>query len=132
MAMVPIAAPWGGTRLILRLEGALLGAICIWLFAGTGFSWWLFAVLLLSPDLTMLGYTRGPRVGAIIYNAGHSWLGPGLLAAAGHFGGSPLWLALATIWGTHIGIDRALGYGLKYASGFAHTHLGLIGPAAKA
>lgn len=117
---------------ILRLEGALLGAVCIWLFAGTGFSWWLFGVLLLSPDVTMLGYAAGPRFGAIVYNAGHSWIGPVVLAAVGHVAGSPLVLALAFIWGAHVGIDRALGYGLKYATGFGHTHLGLIGPAAKA
>jgi hypothetical protein len=27
----------------------------------------------------------------------------------------------------HIGIDRALGYGLKYSTGFGFTHLGRIG-----
>jgi hypothetical protein len=27
----------------------------------------------------------------------------------------------------HIGIDRALGYGLKYSAGFGFTHLGRIG-----
>jgi hypothetical protein len=36
-------------------------------------------------------------------------------------------LSLATIWIAHIGFDRALGYGLKYGSGFTHTHLGRIG-----
>lgn len=130
--MQPTARLPGSLSLILRLEGAVLGAICIWLFAGAGFSWWLFAILLLSPDLTMLGYVAGPRLGAFVYNAGHSWLGPVFLAAAGHLAGSALCFALACIWGAHIGIDRALGYGLKFAAGFGHTHLGLIGPAAKA
>lgn len=130
--MQPMGRLPGSLSSILRLEEALLGAACIWLFAGTGFSWWLFAALLLSPDLTMLGYLAGPRAGAIVYNAGHSWLGPVLLAMAGHLAGSPLWFALACIWGAHIGLDRALGYGLKYMTGFGHTHLGPIGPAAKA
>ena len=40
---------------------------------------------------------------------------------------SPLVLSLAMIWLAHIGIDRALGYGLKYQTGFAFTHLGRIG-----
>lgn len=125
--------PIGGTlRLILRLEGAALGLFCIWLFAWTGFSWWLFAILLLSPDLTMLGYLAGPRVGSPVYNAGHSWLAAGALATTGYVAGSGLCLALAAIWGAHIGLDRALGYGLKYASGFGDTHLGPIGPATKA
>ncbi|MCS4316879.1 hypothetical protein M2407_001178 [Serratia sp. BIGb0234] len=39
----------------------------------------------------------------------------------------PHWLMAALIWGAHIGFDRALGYGLKYASGFADTHLGGLG-----
>jgi hypothetical protein len=43
----------------------------------------------------------------------------------------PLAGPLALIWLAHIGIDRALGYGLKYASGFGFTHLGRIGPAAR-
>jgi hypothetical protein len=40
---------------------------------------------------------------------------------------SPLTLSIAMIWLAHIGIDRALGYGLKYSAGFGFTHLGRIG-----
>jgi hypothetical protein len=40
---------------------------------------------------------------------------------------SPLTLSIALIWLAHIGIDRALGYGLKYSAGFGFTHLGRIG-----
>lgn len=39
----------------------------------------------------------------------------------------PALLCAATIWCAHIGFDRALGYGLKYAEGFGFTHLGRIG-----
>jgi Domain of unknown function (DUF4260) len=31
------------------------------------------------------------------------------------------------IWLAHCGIDRALGYGLKYQAGFGFTHLGRVG-----
>src|SRR6478609_6699144 len=59
----------GTPRVLLRLEGLVLGVLCIWLFAGTGASWWLFAALILAPDLGMLGYLANPRLGATIYNA---------------------------------------------------------------
>jgi hypothetical protein len=59
-------------------------------------------------------------------------MAPVALMTAGFAFGSPLVLSIAMIWLAHIGIDRALGYGLKYATGFGFTHLGRIGPAAKA
>ena len=128
-----IAAPVQGMpRVLLRLEGLLLGGLGIWLFARTGASWWLFGALILAPDLGMLGYLKGPRLGAALYNAAHTLLGPALLAIAGIALDWPMVLAVALIWGAHIGLDRALGYGLKYSSRFAETHLGVLGPARKA
>jgi hypothetical protein len=35
--------------------------------------------------------------------------------------------AVAALWALHIGVDRALGYGLKYPTAFADTHLGRVG-----
>ena len=67
----------------------------------------------------------GPRIGAVVYNAFHSYVGPALLAAVCLLAG--LSTAVPLIWAAHIGFDRALGYGLKYASGFSDTHLGVIG-----
>ncbi len=69
----------------------------------------------------------GPRTGAIVYNAAHSYMAPMALMTAGFALSSPLTLSIAMIWLAHIGIDRALGYGLKYVAGFAFTHLGRIG-----
>jgi len=43
------------------------------------------------------------------------------------FLGNAAMLPIALIWFAHIGIDRALGYGLKYTSGFKDTHLGRLG-----
>jgi hypothetical protein len=116
----------------LRLEGLLLGGLCVWLFARTGASWWLFAALILAPDLGMLGYLANPSLGAAIYNAAHSLIGPGLLVVWGLSSGFSAVLALALIWAAHIGFDRAFGYGLKYPSRFADTHLGVLGRARKA
>lgn len=110
-------------RLTLQVEGAALAVLCLGLYAQTGAGWGLFALFILAPDLAMLGYLAGNRVGAACYNAAHSYLGPlgvaGLALARGEDAG----LTVALIWGAHIAIDRAIGYGLKYPSGFRDTHL---------
>ena len=111
-------------RLLLRLEGlALLAVSTPAYFALGGTAGW-FAALLLAPDLSMLGYLAGPRVGAAAYNAAHTQLGPLALGALALGAGPPSLLLGGLIWAAHIGLDRALGYGLKHASGFHHTHLG--------
>lgn len=104
-------------------------ALAVAAYAQFGAGWGWFALLFLLPDLSFLGYLRGPRVGALAYNAAHSYAGPLALLAAGVLGAMPALLALALVWCAHIGFDRALGYGLKYTSGFGDTHLGRIGPA---
>jgi Domain of unknown function (DUF4260) len=117
----------GGVRAVLRLEGAAAFATAIGLYGHAGFSWLAFAVLFLAPDLAMLAYLAGPRAGALAYNLAHTYALALLVALAGFAFGSPLTLALALIGVAHIGFDRMLGYGLKYASGFGDTHLGRIG-----
>ena len=116
-----------GVRSILRLEGAAALAAAIALYAHAGFSWPLFAILLLAPDLAMLAYLIGPRPGAAAYNLVHTYALSVPLALAGYLLASPIALALGLIWIAHIGMDRMFGYGLKYASGFSDTHLGRIG-----
>ena len=119
----------GGPRILLRLEGAAAFAAGIAAFAHLGGSWRLFALLFLVPDLSMLGYLASARAGAIAYNAAHSYLFATGLAAFGLGLGAELPLLLAAIAAAHVGFDRALGYGLKYASAFTDTHLGRIGRA---
>jgi hypothetical protein len=117
----------GMPRLILRAEGLALGLLAVFLYGRLGESWWLFAALILVPDLTLLGYLAGPRAGAAIYNAGHSLAGPAILACLGFVLPAFILIAIALVWIAHIGADRALGLGLKYGSGFSFTHLGRIG-----
>jgi hypothetical protein len=117
----------GGCRALLRLEGLTLFLGMTALYAIWGGSWWVYAVLFLVPDLSFAGYLAGPRAGAVIYNAAHSYMAPMALMTAGFGLASPLTLSVAMIWLAHIGIDRALGYGLKYSAGFSFTHLGGIG-----
>ncbi|WP_024575030.1 MULTISPECIES: DUF4260 domain-containing protein [unclassified Afipia] len=121
----------GGVRTLLRLEGAALAAACMVFYSYFEGSWWMFALLLLAPDLSFLGYLAGPRAGAAAYNAAHAAIIPMLLGIFAMVMPSALAMHLSLIWCAHIGIDRALGYGLKYDAGFTFTHLGRIGRAAK-
>ena len=115
-----------------RLEGLLLFVAAVWIFAETGETWWLFGLLLLAPDLSMLGYIRSPAMGAATYNLGHTLLGPAVLLAWGVVADLSLLVGLGAVWLAPIGLDRPAGYGMKYPDGFHHTHLGMIGPAGRA
>ena len=117
----------GGPRAALRLEAAGALAVAIGLYTHTGASVGMFLALFLVPDLSMLGYLLGNRVGAAAYNAAHSYLGPFALVALGM--ALPSVLPFAAIWAAHVAFDRMLGYGLKYATAFGDTHLGRIGRA---
>lgn len=113
-------------RSLLRLEGlsmALVGVTGAWVCAATG---WHIAITALAPDLTILAYAWGSRVGARLYNVAHSYALPLLLTALGLLF-APSVLPIAALWLAHIGVDRALGYGLKSEAGFGVTHLGPIG-----
>jgi hypothetical protein len=77
----------------------------------------------------MLGYLANRSAGALFYNIAHSYLSPALLALAGLLTQTPALYPIALIWAAHIGFDRMLGYGLKYAVGFGVTHLGAKGRA---
>ena len=90
--------------------------------------WWLAVLpLLLVPDVSMIGYLRGPRVGAITYNLVHnSALGLGVLGLGLATGVTPIALAGAILI-AHTGLDRTMGYGLKLPTSFQDTHLGRIG-----
>lgn len=111
-------------RQLLRLEGLAVFATALGAFVAIDGRLWLLLVLALAPDLAMLGYLAGPRVGSLVYNAAHAYVAPLALAAAGVLAAVPLATSVALVWIGHIGADRAVGYGLKYPTGFADTHLG--------
>ena len=111
------------SRRLLRLEGALVFIAAVTGYAWLGASWGLFAVLLLAPDVFMAGYLAGPRLGALVYNVGHTYAVPIGIGAVALGTSSVLLGAGALIWAAHIGMDRAMGYGLKHPSGFHDTHL---------
>lgn len=122
----------GGVKRLLQLEGLALCLAAVSFYWQIGASWKLFAILFLAPDLSMAFYLAGTRIGALAYNAAHTTLSAIATLAAGYFLHAPLVLAIGLIWAAHVGIDRALGFGLKYASAFGDTHLGRIGRAARA
>ena len=116
--MNPTAPRW-----LLRLEGlAVLVVTCVE-YGRQGYPWGRFFLLFLAPDLLMVGYLGGTKVGAAVYNAGHTYAAPLSLWLVAFFGHLPFLLPLALIWAAHIGFDRLLGYGLKYGTGFKDTHL---------
>jgi uncharacterized protein DUF4260 len=111
---------------LLRLEGVALLTVATFLYARSDASWLLFALLLLAPDVGIVGYLRGSRAGAVLYDLFHTSLLPAGLAVAGVVADSRSAVAVALIWLAHIGMDRALGFGLKYPTGFRDTHLGRV------
>lgn len=110
-------------RLLIKLEGFTVGALGTYLYFSNGFSWVLFLLLLFLPDVSMVGYAINQKIGAYVYNAAHTYITPLLLVFLGIFL-SIDWLLMASfIWLVHIGMDRMLGYGLKYETGFKDTHI---------
>lgn len=114
----------GSVRNWLRTEGIAVVALAVVLYAKSGRSWWIFAVLLLAPDLFMLFYLINAKVGALAYNVVHSYVFPLIAAALMLIFDRAGLLPYVLIWVAHIGMDRSLGYGLKYKTAFARTHLG--------
>jgi Domain of unknown function (DUF4260) len=128
MSSSPLVGSVVGTpKLLLRIEGVVLFAASIAVFAMQEQPWWIYPALLFIPDIFMLGYLRNTKLGSIIYNIGHSYPAAALVTLLGFLMAIPLTIAIGAVWFGHIGWDRAFGYGLKYATSFKHTHLGDLG-----
>lgn len=95
----------------------------LYFYAHVEGSWWLFIILLLLPDLSMLGYMVNHKIGSYIYNIFHTYTLPLLLIMVSGLLELQTILALGLIWTAHIGMDRTLGYGLKYPTHFKDTHM---------
>jgi hypothetical protein len=110
-------------NILLRIEGlaVFLGAVTLYIHqAGSGL---MFALLILAPDLSAIGYMKDTRLGSLTYNTVHTYVLPAILLGLSLVGNAPTGVHIAFIWFAHIGIDRVLGYGLKYPDAFKHTHL---------
>lgn len=114
---------------LLRVEGGCVLALSILCYREVNANWILFIALLLGPDLAILGYLCGVRVGTVLYNLVHTLAGPLILIGYAILEKSPWLLAYGLIWTSHIGLDRLLGFGLKYPTRFNDTHLQRVGTA---
>lgn len=112
---------------VLRLESLAVAVAALALYIDGDYAIWALLAFLLAPDLSFAAYVAGPRVGAVGYNLAHTYVFPIALAAGCLlFGEAGLPVQIALIWSAHIGIDRLLGYGLKYPTAFKDTHLGRV------
>ncbi len=108
----------------IKLEELVMFLLSIFLFSKLEYAWWVYLVLILTPDIGMIGYAVNTRIGAITYNLFHH---KGIAIVVGILGWylviPELQLAGIILFG-HASMDRILGYGLKYSDHFKHTHLG--------
>lgn len=114
-------------KTLLKIEELFLFGLSLFLFSGLDYSWGWYALLFLTPDLSMIGYLRGPRFGAWTYNLIHHKGLATALYLLGHLLANPALQFAGTILLGHSSLDRVFGYGLKYPDAFKNTHLGVIG-----
>lgn len=108
---------------LLRLEGTAVLLAAVLAYGYLGYNWWIFLLLLLWPDIALLLYAARPRLGIIAYNLLHTTIWPLILMAASFAFSWHLGAQIALIWLAHIGMDRLVGYGLKYPDDLKETHL---------
>jgi len=108
---------------ILRLEGLFLFLTALYFYQLLQGDWILFIVLLFIPDISMIGYLKDKKIGAILYNLIHNYILALFIIAIGFFIIKNNTISLfGLILFAHISIDRLFGYGLKYSTNFKDTH----------
>ena len=113
-------------KVLLRVEGMLVLLVALLMYRELGVSWWMFVLLFLLPDVSMVGYFSGAVLGAATYNVVHTYALPIILFTGGLLTERSGWMAIAIIWAAHIGFDRVLGFGLKYPEAFKATHFSRV------
>jgi hypothetical protein len=110
-----------------RTENLAIAATVVVVFVRLHFSWWWLPAFFVAFDLSAAGYLVDNRAGAVCYNLAHAYIAPAVLLLS-YVVSATRWCAfVGLLWAFHIAVDRVLGYGLKFASSFQHTHLGTIG-----
>ncbi|PFL60500.1 hypothetical protein COJ27_21445 [Bacillus cereus] len=108
---------------IVHFEGLVVFVATIYAYSIYEFSWIIFLVFLLAPDISMLAYSINNRVGAKVYNICHTYIISILIAIIGVYFKIDTVIMIGLIWTAHIGMDRMFGYGLKYETDFKDTHI---------
>ncbi len=121
---------------IIQLEEAAMLGISIYALYLLKVEWWFYLLLLLGPDVSMLGYVGRNTIGAITYNLFHHKAVATILFIIGLINQTWIFQVIGIILFGHSSMparltpadgDRMLSYGLKYFTGFKYTHLGQIG-----
>lgn len=113
-------------KLLLHIEGFVVFISSLLFFHYLNYNWLLFLVLLFVPDVSILGYLLKKKIGSIAYNIFHSYVLPLVLLAFSVSYNYGIGIQISLIWFSHIGMDRAIGFGLKYPTRFKDTHLGKV------
>ncbi|WP_338553076.1 DUF4260 domain-containing protein [Paenibacillus sp. KS-LC4] len=108
---------------LIRIEGLIVLALGTYFYFSSGYNWIIFLLLLLFPDLFMFGYAINKKIGAYVYNIAHTYATPLLFLLAGLTFSVDFITMISFIWIAHIGMDRMVGYGLKYETDFKDTHI---------
>jgi hypothetical protein len=114
------------SKLLLHIEGLVVLALSVYFYFHLQFNWIVFVVLLLAPDLSALGYLKNVKVGSVLYNLFHTYTITVVTMICGLLIHNNNVLMISLIWIAHIGMDRMLGYGLKYPTKFQDTHLNRV------
>jgi len=114
-------------KTLLQLEEMAMYGACIYVLTLFKVDWWWYPIMVLGPDISMLGYLAGNKIGADIYNLFHHKGIATAVAVTGVIMKNELLLIIGIVLFGHSSQDRLFGYGLKYEKGFKFTHLGEIG-----
>ncbi|HEX8932106.1 MAG TPA: DUF4260 domain-containing protein [Patescibacteria group bacterium] len=110
-------------KVLLKIEGLIFLLLSLYFYNTLHGNWLIFALLLFTPDIFMLGYLINKKLGATIYNLGHTYVTSVVILLLGLFMHNNNLTLGSLIISAHIGMDRSLGYGLKYSTSFKDTHL---------
>ena len=124
----PVIRSWssqvgGQVSTFLRAESIAVFVAGAAAYGVLGGAWLAFIPLLLVPDASMVGYLRDTRLGALTYDLGHNLATAGIALGLGLWLSAPSLALAGAVLVAHIGMDRTLGYGLKYPTSFKDTHL---------
>lgn len=108
---------------LIRIEELFLFLLSIYLFSNLNFAWWWFPLLLLVPDIGMIGYLINTKIGAVAYNIVHHRALSISIYIVASILLMPVLQLVGLIMFAHSTMDRIFDYGLKYNDDFKHTHL---------
>lgn len=111
----------------MKLEEFGMFCLGIFLFSQLNLAWYWFFILLLLPDIGMIGFLINPKIGSYTYNLLHHKAVAIAVLLLGIYFDKNILLLAGIIMFSHSSLDRILGYGLKYQDEFTNTHLGRIG-----